>query len=108
VNLVVRNLGQLRGAIRTLFENYNSGFHLYHLKSLAKFEITDQQFAHLVGRSRIYNYLPAACKKDIPQLLFGDSQINTACRELYADGDAYLNSGNNGSCITLPRAKLAS
>jgi hypothetical protein len=84
----------LRGAIRTLFENYNSGFHLFHLKRLNEFEITEQKFAHLIGRARIYNYLPAACKKDIPQLLFGDSQINTVCRELYANVDGYINNIN--------------
>ncbi|HLY71245.1 MAG TPA: DUF3871 family protein [Puia sp.] len=90
-NLVVRSLGQLRGAIRSLYENYNSSFHLFHLKRLSEFEITEQQFAHLIGRARIYNYLPMACKKDIPQLLFGDSQINTVCRELYSNGNGYPN-----------------
>jgi Domain of unknown function, B. Theta Gene description (DUF3871) len=93
-DLVVRSIGQLRGAIRTLCENYNSGFHLFHLKRLNEFEITEQQFAHLIGRSRIYNYLPIACKKDVPQLLFGDSQINTVCRELYTNGDTYPNNIN--------------
>jgi len=84
-NLVVRSLGQLRRAIRTLYENYNSSFHLFNLKRLNEYEITEQQFAHLVGRSRVYNYLPVYLKKDIPQLLLVESQINTVCRELYGD-----------------------
>jgi hypothetical protein len=93
-NLVVRNIGQLRGSIKTLLENYNHNYHLFHLKRSNEFEITEQQFAHLIGRARIYNYLPVAYKKDIPQLLFGDSQINNVCRELYTNGDVYINSIN--------------
>ncbi|HSZ84878.1 MAG TPA: DUF3871 family protein [Puia sp.] len=93
-NLVVRNIGQLQGAIKTLFENYNSNYHLHNLKRFSEFEITENQFAHLIGRSRIYNFLPHALKKDIPQLLFGDSQINTVCRELYTNSDGYMNSIN--------------
>jgi hypothetical protein len=87
-------VGQLRGSIKTLLENYNHSYHLFHLKRLTEFEITEQQFAPLVGRSRIYNYLSAEHKKDIPQLLFGDSQINTICRELYTNADAYPNKIN--------------
>ena len=48
----------------------------------------------MIGRARIYNYLPAGQKKDIPQLLFGDSQINTVCRDLYANCDGYIKNIN--------------
>lgn len=81
----VKNPGQLKGAIRTLLENYNQNFHLHNLKLLTEHSISETQFAHLVGRSRIYNHLPNDMKTEIPPLLFGDQQISNVVRDFYRD-----------------------
>lgn len=81
----VRNVGQLQTVIRTLLEGYNQNFHLVHLKQFTEFSITEQQFAHLIGRCRMYNHLPAAFKSDIPPILFGDQQMNTVVKDFYKD-----------------------
>ena len=81
----VNSAGQLKGAIRTLIDNYNAKFHLYEMALLSKLSITEAQFAHVVGRARIYQYLPAEQKQGIPPLLFGDNQIGAVCKDYYRD-----------------------
>lgn len=84
-DLKVRNVGQLRAAIRTLIEGYNSNYHLFHLKQLEKYSITEQQFAHFIGRCRMYNHLPGDMKTDIDPILFGDQQMSAVVKDFYKD-----------------------
>ncbi len=81
----VNSAGQLKGAIRTLIDNYNAKFHLYEMSLLSKLSVTEAQFAHIVGRARIYQYLPSDQKIKIPALLFGDNQISAVCKDYYRD-----------------------
>ncbi len=84
-NVAVKNLGQLKATMRTLFQNYNSNQHLFHLRKLSEFELTEQQFALLMGRCRLYQYLPNSIKNDIPALSFGDTQLGAVARDYYKD-----------------------
>jgi hypothetical protein len=84
-DIKVKSVGQLRAAIKTLLEGYNKNFQLFHLKQFARNCITEQQFAHLIGRCRMYNHLPAEQKANLPALLLGDQQINTVVRDFYRD-----------------------
>lgn len=84
-DLKVKTIGQLRAAIRTLLEGYNKNFQLFHMKQFARNTITEQQFAHLIGRCRMYNHLPSEQKQHLPPLLFGDQQINTVVKDFYRD-----------------------
>jgi len=84
-DLKVRTIGQLKAAIQMLLESYNKNYHLSHLKSLTDYSITEQQFAQLVGRCRMYNHLPSDIKSEIPALLFGDQQIGTVVKDYYRD-----------------------
>jgi len=81
----VNSLGQLKLAISMLLKSYNHGFHLHHLDRLTRHSITEKQFATLVGRCRMYNHLPADVKKDIPPMLFGDTQMSAVVRDFYKD-----------------------
>lgn len=84
-NLKVKNINQLKAGIKTLIEGYNQGFHLYHLKKLADYSISESQFAHMIGRCRMYQHLPPDLKSEIPPILFGDQQINAVVRDYYRD-----------------------
>jgi hypothetical protein len=81
----VKTVGQLKSAIRTLLEGYNKSFHLYHLNKLTEYSISEQQFAQLVGRCRMYNHLPADMKAAIPPILFGDQQMSSVVKDFYRD-----------------------
>jgi hypothetical protein len=81
----VHNLSTLKIAIRDLLENYNHSFHLHQMEALTQYSITEQQFAHLIGKCRMYQHLPNEQKKDIPPLLFGDQQIGAVVKDYYKD-----------------------
>jgi len=85
-NLVVKSVEQLHLQMRTLIKTYNSGHHLFHLRSLAFESITEQQFANLIGRCRMYQYLPNKEKQKIPALLMGENQMGAVVRDYYKDG----------------------
>ena len=81
----VKNQEQLSAIISTLLRSYNSSYHLYHLEQLTKYSITEQQFAQLIGRCRMYPHLPNSIKADISQLLFGDQMMANVVKDFYRD-----------------------
>jgi hypothetical protein len=85
LDLKVKNIGQLKACIRSLIECYNKQHHLFHLKELCSHSLTEQQFATLVGRCRMFNHLPQSLRNDIPELSFGDTQLGAVCRDYYRD-----------------------
>ena len=84
-NLKLSTVGQLRACIYSLLKEYNHAQHLYHLKKLAEYSISEQQFALLMGRCRMYQYLPSDVRKDIPPLLYGDTQLSAVVKDYYRD-----------------------
>jgi hypothetical protein len=94
-DLKVNNSGQLKGAIRTLIEGYNQNLQLFVLSKLAEYSITEKQFAHLIGRCRMYAHLPGEMKNAVNPLLLGDTQINTVVKDYYQDNS--LCRGDDGN-----------
>lgn len=84
-DLKVSSIGQLMGCVRSLLENYNAVFHLNSLRKLNEYSLTEQQFANIIGRCRMYNNLPADLKREIPSLHFGDNQIGAVVRDYFKD-----------------------
>ena len=84
-DLRVKNTDQLQLGIRTLLESYNSSFHLHHLGKLADYALTEQQFAVLMGRSRMYTYLPQELKREIKPLQLTDTQMGAVVKDYYQD-----------------------
>jgi hypothetical protein len=79
----VHNLLQLRQAIYQIISNYDAVADLTRMIHLQDLSLTEHQFAQLIGRCRLYQYLPNSLKQNIPELRFGDSQINSVCRDYY-------------------------
>ena len=84
-NISVKNVGQLKVLMHTLFQSYNSNHHLYHLQKLSEYHLTDHQFALLMGRCRLYQHLPPSIKNTIPPLLFGETQLSAIAKDYYRD-----------------------
>jgi Domain of unknown function, B. Theta Gene description (DUF3871) len=91
----VSSLGQLKGAVQTMLSNYNADFHLAEMRRLSKCFITESQFAHLLGRARIYQHLSIVEKENIPALLFGDNHIGTVCKDYYKDNSFCRDANGN-------------
>ncbi|GAA4335014.1 DUF3871 family protein [Flaviaesturariibacter amylovorans] len=84
-DLKVKNLDQLKACIKTLLANYNGQRQLEALNSLNEYSLTEHQFAQLIGRCRMYNYLPSTQKAGLTPLLLNDTQLSSVVRDYYRD-----------------------
>lgn len=91
----VRTLNELHALIHALFEQYNASHHLFHLRRLSELHITEKQFAQLIGKAKMYQYLPNEMKNSISPLLLGDAQLNAVVKDYYRD-TSFCRSENGG------------
>ncbi|MBL7683821.1 MAG: DUF3871 family protein [Flavipsychrobacter sp.] len=84
-NLKVRNLPQLKSAVNSLLSEYKIDKEINTMSSMQGLSISESQFAHFIGRCRMYKYLQPAMKQDIGEMMFGDAQINVVCKDYYND-----------------------
>ena len=68
-----------------LFQSYNLQKHLLAMGAYKDAILTESQFAHFIGRARLYQYLPVSEKKRIPQMLLTDTQIGAVARSYFQD-----------------------
>ena len=104
--ILVFNVRDLQIRAIDLFHRYDAGKHLNMMKQLPEMSITESQFATLLGRTRLYQYLPKPKQKQLPLLSFGDSHLNSIARDYYKDkrfcknDDGYLNLWNLHNLFT--------
>ncbi|WP_298767362.1 DUF3871 family protein [uncultured Polaribacter sp.] len=91
----VGNYQELQSKILQLIQGYNAQNHLQEMKQLSQQNLTEQQFAQLIGRTRLYNYLPKQDKIHIPELLLNDGQISTVAKDYYLDESFCRNSNGD-------------
>jgi hypothetical protein len=88
------NTEQLYKEIQKVLEEYDAVNHLSALERFTSLELTESQFAQLLGRARLYNYLPANQKKDIPVLSFTDTLVSAVADSYYND-ENFSRNGND-------------
>jgi hypothetical protein len=76
---------ELQSQILDLIQGYNAEKHLESMKELSQQTMTETQFAQLIGKAKLYNYLPKEEKENIPELMLIDSQISTIAKDYYQD-----------------------
>jgi hypothetical protein len=82
-DLKVKNLSQLLASIKTLFANYNAKGHCESMQALTEYSLTESQFAHLIGRCRMYGFLPPHQKAEITPLELNDTQFTSIVKDYY-------------------------
>ena len=82
-NMEVTNMSELYRNVLELFHSFNPAKDIHLLHALSNTFLTETQFAQVVGRMRMFQALPSAQQKRMPQLLITDSQINSVCRDFY-------------------------
>jgi hypothetical protein len=70
--------------LQTLAE-YKAQEHLNSMKNLLNNSLSEKDFAQIIGKSRLYNYLPKKEKFLIPELLLNDGHINNVAKDYYQD-----------------------
>ena len=84
-DLRARTTQELLNRAFQLFASFNAQKQLNTLRYLADYSLNERQFAHLIGRLRMYPFLKSSQKIGIPSLELGDSQVNTVIRDYYKD-----------------------
>jgi hypothetical protein len=82
-NMEVSNINELYRNVLELLHSFNPAKDIHLLHALSETYLTETQFAQVVGRMRMFQALPSAQQKRMPQLLITDSQINSVCRDFY-------------------------
>ena len=82
-NMEVSNINELYRNVLELLHSFNPAKDIHLLHALSNTYLTETQFAQVVGRMRMFQALPSAQQKRMPQLLITDSQINSVCRDFY-------------------------
>ena len=81
----VMSTQELFKAIMQLLQQYNIAKHLYEMSAYKDTMISESHFAQFLGKSRLYQCLPPNQKKDFPELLMTDTQINLVAKAYYND-----------------------
>lgn len=82
-NLQVSSINELIVKVIELIAKYNVKEHITLLSRMNNYELSQHQFAQLIGKTRLYQFLPQSLKKSLPVLSFCDSHINTIARHYY-------------------------
>lgn len=84
-DIKVKTVEQLRNSVLNMLLTFNPVEQIQRMRSLVDISLSEKQFAQLIGRCRMSQYLPAKDKEGIDPLLFGDQQIASLCRDYYRD-----------------------
>ncbi len=91
----VKSLSDLAFEVYQLLSEFKADRQLNQLHQLGDYSISENQFAQMLGRSKMYQYLPLKQKKSIIPMPINESQISTIAREYYQDKSFSRN--NDGS-----------
>ena len=80
----VNGLNQLSDEVENLLNGYDRDKHLGMMERMGKYKLTEEQFAHFIGKLRMYQHLEKADQKYFPVAL-NDSQVNTVVKNYYSD-----------------------
>ncbi|WP_458628266.1 DUF3871 family protein [Winogradskyella sp. PC D3.3] len=75
----------MRAKLLEILQGYQAEKHLNSMKQLSQESLTEHQFAQLIGKTRLYNYLPKKDRLQIPELMLNDGQISTVAKDYYQD-----------------------
>lgn len=90
-----RTLNELSFEIFNLLSGFEPARQINFLKSFGNYELTESQFAHLLGKARMFQHLPLKQKAGLQSFPLSDTQVGSVAREYYMDESFSRN--DNGS-----------
>lgn len=84
-DLRVSSIEELANRTNILFESYDKKRHLELMRSMNDYYLTENQFAHLIGKMKLYPHLDKIIKNENFPLKINDSQINSIVRDYHLD-----------------------
>jgi hypothetical protein len=84
-DLRVGTIYDLKNRMIQIIRNYKMEEHIEAMDRLTHLSINEQQFAQILGKCRLYQFLPKEKKRNIPALIFNDTQVNTVAKDYFLD-----------------------
>jgi len=85
-DLMVMSVQELFNKAFQLLTRFDAEKQINHLSTLSEYVLNEHQFAQLVGKSRLYQYLPLKTKKALNTVVpISDTQISTVGKDYYQD-----------------------
>ena len=85
-DLRVMSIPELFNRVFQLLTRFDAEKQINHLSTLSEYALTEHQFAQLVGKSRLYQYLPQKTKKALDTVVpISDTQISMVGKDYYED-----------------------
>ena len=81
----VGNYAELKDRILEMIQLYSMEKHLLTMGELPNYSLTETQFAQLIGKCKLYHYLPKGTRQALPDLLLNDGQIASIAKDYYQD-----------------------
>ena len=79
----IGSISELEEKVNQLFQSYNMEGHLGMMEKVSKYQLSEKEFAHFIGKTRMYQHLSKAEQLDIYPLALNDSQINNIVKDYY-------------------------
>jgi len=85
-DLRVMSAHELFNRVFQLLTRFDAEKQINHLKTLSDYSLTEHQFAQLIGKSRLYSYLPHKVRRDLDTVVpISDTQISAVAKDYYQD-----------------------
>jgi hypothetical protein len=81
----ISSIAELQNKILELIVNYKREEHIENLKEFSNYSISEEQFAYLVGKMKMYQHLSKEDKREIFSIGITDSQITSIVKDYYSD-----------------------
>jgi hypothetical protein len=93
-DLRVSSVLELKSKIYELINTYKKKEHLIAMERMFRYSLTENEFAHLVGKMKLFPYLSKEEKQTLFPLAMNDSQLNTIVKDYHIDTH-FCKSDNN-------------
>lgn len=85
--ILVNSIDSLSSTLRNIISAYEPLPNLTFMSNLSNYTLSERQFAHLLGRCRMSNFLPKEHKKLLLNCGLNDSQLTTVTKQYYHDAN---------------------
>ncbi|MDC7994036.1 DUF3871 family protein [Altibacter sp. HG106] len=83
----VTTINELKDQIKRLIQSFSQDNSIMAMQQMSHSKLSEKQFAHLIGKMRMYQHLPKIERSDLFPLKLSDNQINTVVKEYYTDAN---------------------
>ena len=79
----IGSINDLEEQIYNLISSYDAKQHMLMLKKLENYSLSEEQFAHLIGKLRMFSHLAKEEKQSVFPITLNDSQVNNVIKDYY-------------------------